>query len=252
MPVPRPARYKVDLIGEHGKRLQTFRRRGATYILGSRGRRYAIRIHNPTSRRVEAVVAVDGLDVIDGKTSSYRKRGYVIPAHGQVTIDGFRTSMSQVAAFRFSSVSNSYAARKGKAARVGVIRVALFDESVPMIIRRPVYKRYPRRRYRHYNKRPSRSHRSRPSTSGAKSTADVRSMRRPTRPGGYRPHPRPPRNRPGLGTKFGERRQSSVRYTTFKRRSAWAPNRVITLHYNNRSGLVAMGILPSGGLQLAR
>lgn len=244
MPVPMPVRYKVDLIGERGQRLSTFRRRGATYVLGARGQRYAIRIHNPTAQRVEAVVSVDGLDVIDGKTANYRKRGYVIPAYGQVTIDGFRTSMSQVAAFRFSSVSNSYAVRKGKsAARVGVIKVALFQESTPMIIRRRRY--YNKSKRYRYQKRPS------PRRSGAaKPSADMRSSRGRAMP--RRRRYRPPTHNPGLGTKFGERRQSSVRYTSFTRRSNYAPNRLITLRYNNRAGLVAMGILPGNGVQIAR
>ena len=62
-------------------------------------------------RRVEAVVSVDGLDAVDGKPASVGKRGYMIPAFGDVTIDGWRTSLSTVAAFRFSSVRDSYAAR---------------------------------------------------------------------------------------------------------------------------------------------
>src|SRR5690606_38241739 len=40
-------------------------------------------------------------------------------------------SLSDVATFRFSSVDNSYAGRKGKARNVGVIAVAIFEEAAP-------------------------------------------------------------------------------------------------------------------------
>jgi hypothetical protein len=84
---------------------------------------------NHSGERLEAVVSVDGLDVIDGREASPDKRGYLIEPYGSLVIDGFRTSEAQVAAFRFGSVGDSYAARStGSARNVGVIGVALFDE----------------------------------------------------------------------------------------------------------------------------
>src|SRR5690606_13380182 len=49
----------------------------------------------------------------------------------EVRIEGFRTSLTDVATFRFSSVADSYAGRKGKARNVGVIAVAIFEEQAP-------------------------------------------------------------------------------------------------------------------------
>jgi hypothetical protein len=66
--------------------------------------------------------------VIDGENGDLRKRGYVVPAYGETRIEGFRTSQADVATFRFSSVSGSYAGQKGKPRNVGVIAVALFEE----------------------------------------------------------------------------------------------------------------------------
>ena len=77
------------------------------------------------------MVTVDGLDVIDGETGDLRKRGYIVPAYGEVRIEGFRTSLADVATFRFSSVDGSYAGQKGKARNVGVIAVAIFEEQAP-------------------------------------------------------------------------------------------------------------------------
>lgn len=132
---PAESPYQVDLIGENGQLLDVYQHRGRFYVLGTVGQRYTIRVNNPTNRRVEALVSVDGLDVIDGKSADLRKRGYVVPPGGELRIDGFRVSTQQVATFRFSAVSSSYAGRKGKARNVGVIGVAIFEEQkAPEII----------------------------------------------------------------------------------------------------------------------
>jgi hypothetical protein len=128
------APYGVEIVGENGGALTTYEQGGRFYVLGDAGDRYIIHVTNPTDRRVEAVVTVDGLDVIDGEPGDLAKRGYVVPPHGTLDIEGFRTSTSDVATFRFSSVAQSYAGRKGKARNVGVIAVALFDEVPPQEI----------------------------------------------------------------------------------------------------------------------
>jgi hypothetical protein len=66
---------------------------------------------------------------MDGRSASFGKRGYIIAGGDTITIDGFRTSSATVAAFRFSSVSRSYAAlRHGDTRNVGVIGMAVFTE----------------------------------------------------------------------------------------------------------------------------
>jgi len=122
------APYDVQVLRGDGEALPTFALRDRFYVQGNTGERYVIRITNPTPRRIEAVVSVDGLDVIDGENGDLRKRGYVVPAYGETRIEGFRTSQADVATFRFSSVSGSYAGQKGKPRNVGVIAVALFEE----------------------------------------------------------------------------------------------------------------------------
>ena len=72
---------------------------------------------------------MDGLDVVDGRDGSLGKRGYVIRPFDTLQIDGFRQSMDTVAAFRFGSVRDSYASKKGKGRNVGVIGVAIFTEA---------------------------------------------------------------------------------------------------------------------------
>ncbi|MBA3963678.1 MAG: hypothetical protein H0X40_17510 [Chthoniobacterales bacterium] len=98
------------------------------FVVGEEGRRYAIVVKNRADLRLEIVLSVDGLDVLDGRPASVRKRGYVVEPHRTLTVDGFRQSAENVAAFRFSPVRESYAQEKYRNARnVGVIGVAIFN-----------------------------------------------------------------------------------------------------------------------------
>lgn len=125
------APYDVQVITESGETAPTFALKDRFYVQGNLNQRYTIRVTNPTARRVEAVVTVDGLDVVDGEAGDLKKRGYIVPAYGEVRVEGFRTSLADVATFRFSSVDGSYAGKKGKARNVGVIAVAIFEETAP-------------------------------------------------------------------------------------------------------------------------
>src|ERR1051325_11201157 len=125
------APYDVQIIRENGETLPTYAARDRFYVQGAMNEHYTIRVTNPTAARVEAVVSVDGLDVIDGETADLHKRGYIVPPYGDVRIEGFRTSLEDVATFRFSSVDGSYAGKQGKARNVGVIAVAIFEEQPP-------------------------------------------------------------------------------------------------------------------------
>ncbi len=98
-------------------------------LIGRTGERYAIWLRNDSDARLEFVASVDGLDVIDGRPAAVNKPGYMIEPGKSLLIDGFRRSMSQVAAFRFSAVKDSYAQKKyGDTTNVGVIGIAIFSE----------------------------------------------------------------------------------------------------------------------------
>ena len=119
----------VGLRDEHGGFLSGFVANSKNFVVGEAGRRYSIVIRNNSDSRLEVVLSVDGLDVLDGKAASFTKRGYLIEPRGEVEVDGFRQSMDTVAAFRFGSVRGSYAALKtGDSRNVGVIGVAIFNE----------------------------------------------------------------------------------------------------------------------------
>lgn len=275
---PSQSPYQVELIGENGLPLKVYQHRGRFYVPGAAGQRYTVRVSNPTARRVEAVISVDGLDVIDGKTAGLGKRGYVVPPYGELRVDGFRTSTQQVATFRFSSVANSYAGRKGQARNVGVIGVAIFEErEAPQIITRqppvePYYngndhddgydyhidieespasegkaEKAPEPRMDHAPPPPSvGSGSTRGGSAGAPraSRKALRSRSAPARDEAYGPsdYRHQPRQRPGLGTEFGEQRYSAVSWTRFVRANPTAPSAMAELRYNDVAGLQALGI----------
>ena len=99
------------------------------FVVGEEGRRYSIVVRNRSDLRLEIVLSVDGLDVLDGRPASFGKRGYIIDSHRQLVVEGFRQSTDAVAAFRFGPVRESYAHQKyGDTRNVGVIGVAIFNE----------------------------------------------------------------------------------------------------------------------------
>lgn len=119
----------VGLKDENGTWLSGFKASSKNYVVGEAGRRYTIVVRNATPFRIECVLSVDGLDVLDGKDAAFSKRGYIVDPRGEIEVDGFRTSTTQVAAFRFGSVRGSYAGLKtGDTSNVGVIGLAVFNE----------------------------------------------------------------------------------------------------------------------------
>ncbi len=101
---------------------------GRRIVIGQPGEAYTMTVENETDHQIEVVASVDGLDVMDGGTASVRKRGYVIPKKGSLSIDGFRKDATTVRRFMFSSVDESAAGKAGKPRNVGVIGLAVYDE----------------------------------------------------------------------------------------------------------------------------
>jgi len=215
--------YSMQVVDAAGHELPTFAHRGGTYLLGVPGGRYLLRIHNRSAQRVEVVASVDGRDVIDGQPSALSKRGYLVEAFGTVTIDGFRLSDAAVAAFRFGSVEDSYAARMGDARDVGVIGVAVFAEASPPA---PA----PQVRGPEFDRTEAEAPPSAPAQAGAGTMGGL--AEKSERPG---------RGRPGLGTRFGEEHESRVVEVAFERASD-RPDAVLTARYDDRPGLLALGI----------
>lgn len=99
------------------------------YVVGKKGRNYSLVVRNVSDSRLEVVLSVDGLDVMDGKAASFKKRGYIMAPGEKLEVKGFRTSYDAVAAFKFSTVDASYSnLRHGESRDVGVIGLVVFAE----------------------------------------------------------------------------------------------------------------------------
>jgi hypothetical protein len=232
----RAGAYSVELVDESGAVLPTYMKAGRTYVLGAQGRRYSLRVRNGSGQRVEFVASVDGRDVLDGSPASFANRGYIVAPYQEVVIDGFRLNNDSVAAFRFSSVSNSYAGRMGDARDVGVIGVAVFTERPPVYVPPPPVP--PQAGF--WN--PLAGGLAGAGSGAARSADSVRAEAAPSAAPAERSAGLQKKSeRPGLGTEFGEQRRSQAFQTQFERASS-RPGPVLTLRYDDRAGLIAMGI----------
>lgn len=257
------APYVVTVEDEHGRELRAFHHQGQTFVLGQYGDRYTIRVHNRTGRRVEAVVSVDGRDVVSGRIGDFvRERGYLVDAYDDVVIEGFRQSTSEVAAFRFTSPSGSYSAQMGTPENVGVIGVAIFPERVrPIPLRtRPHHLAPPRPRHEDsylrdgYRRSSSAEAKSKgglgtsaPASapraySDARGAGEAEPSARADRAQGSGYAESPAESRDNLGTEYGESLSSAVEERPFERARATSPAALIALRYDDREGLLARGI----------
>jgi hypothetical protein len=136
LPFPAAAGIGIDveiLDRKSGEVLPVYWHEGERHVAGEPGREYEIRLKNRAGIRVLAVTSVDGVNVITGQTASILGSGYVLDPRGTVAIDGWRKSMDEVAAFYFTALPDSYAARTGRPDNVGVVGVALFCERAPAV-----------------------------------------------------------------------------------------------------------------------
>src|SRR5262245_48623303 len=119
----------VDILTRPDSRaLPVYEKDGRRWIVGTPGQEYAIRVCNTTGARVLAVMSVDGVNVVSGETASPSQSGYVLDAWECTEINGWRKNLSSIAAFYFTELPDSYAARTGRPDSVGVIGVAFFRE----------------------------------------------------------------------------------------------------------------------------
>jgi hypothetical protein len=217
---------------QSGQALPTYVKHGRLYIAGEPGHEYEIRVRNEGLARVLAVTTVDGVNVITGETGSFGQSGYVLDGYADVRIEGWRKSMSRTAAFYFTKLSNSYAAKTGRPENVGVIGVALFRERIPCC------------RHEEELHRSSRADDFDAQDSGP---AD-RSANRAPAPA-LKEHsakadsPARLQAESKLGTGHGRSEHSAARYTEFVRASS-TPNETIVIYYDSERNLIAQGIIP--------
>ena len=116
-----------------GRRLPVYWHEGRAYIAGKPGNEYQVSVRNRLREDVLTVVSVDGVNVISGETADPSQTGYVFGPGQGYDILGWRKSLAQTAAFYFTALSDSYAARTGRPDNVGAIGVAVFRRKAPPV-----------------------------------------------------------------------------------------------------------------------
>ena len=77
-------------------------------------------------------MSVDGVNVVTGETAHAAAERLRARARGAaLDVEGWRKNLSRTAAFYFTALADSYAARTGRPDDVGVIGVALFRRKTP-------------------------------------------------------------------------------------------------------------------------
>ena len=200
-----------------GQTLETWRHRGRLYVAGTPGNRYAVSLRNRSGGRILTVISVDGVNAITGATANAGQSGYVLAPGQAAEIAGWRKSMDEVAAFYFTRLSDSYAARTERPENVGVIGVAIFNEYLPPP---------PPAQIGAQEKMNAAADNA---TGGAARSAAKAAPA--------------PAAEARLGTGHGERIADRAGHTDFQRRGI-QPDEVITLYYDSRANLMARGIIP--------
>lgn len=218
---------------DSGAVLAQYPNRGRRYSPGMPGSRYAIRLSNRSSERVLVVLSVDGVNAITGDTAAFNQSGYVLSPGESFDITGWRKSDERIAAFEFTSLGDSYAARTGRPAHVGVVGAAVFREVyVPPPPPPPVVYEAPS------------------PLSRLNGAADAAPQAAPARESAGRADAERSA-RAKLGTGHGASEWSPIAHTAFQRRTV-RPEQLLEIHYDSQANLMAAGIMPRPMAQLPR
>lgn len=244
----------VTVIDRHsGATLPVYRHRGEYWVAGQYGAKYSIMVRNRLGERVLAVTTVDGVNVLSGETAAWDQTGYVFSPWQQYAVTGWRKSSSEVAAFEFSVIGNSYAGRTGRPAHVGVIGVALFRERLPEpVAQAPVFSRRDESRNESSERlrsaplaSPAPASPSAAGSAGLADRSDATSSAQAERAASSSDRSlakTAPRPAPQLGTAHGQRETSQVSHTSFERLQLY-PNEIIRIRYDSRENLIAAGVI---------
>lgn len=201
-----------------GRELPVYHHRGRHYVAGTPGHEYEVRLANRSGGRVLTVISVDGVNAITGETAAASQSGYVLDPGRRASISGWRKSLERVAAFYFTALPDSYAARTDRPDNVGVIGVAV---------------------YRERERAPEPwigGDESRRQSGPAEATAPAAKSQAENGAAD--------RSRERLGTGHGREHSAPTRYTAFERASD-APAETIAIYYDSRANLIAAGVIPA-------
>lgn len=120
--------FDVDVM-VNGYPLEEYYARGRQYVEATEGSEYELRIHNPLGVRVAVALSVDGLNTIDARRSTaWEASKWVIGPYQTIYISGWQMSSARARRFYFTTERDSYGAKLGATANLGVISAVFFRE----------------------------------------------------------------------------------------------------------------------------
>ncbi len=210
------------------------------YFEAFKGKNYSLVVRNTTGRRVGVVIAVDGINVVNGEKSRLANDEpmYVLDPHERAVIRGWRTSLDEVRKFVFVDEERSYAERTGQASGdLGWIRVLSFRENAPVSVWDRGYRGDRDERARRELGEESAPSAPAPSLDRApmaqEKSSDRAQLEGESKRGGVESNP---------GTGWGDRKRDPVQRTWFVAESHATDH--IVMRYEYASGLRALGIFP--------
>jgi hypothetical protein len=235
-PEPEPAvatanGFEVEVL-VNGYPLDEYAARGRRYVEALDGAEYELRIRNPLGVRVAVALSVDGMNSIDARRSSaWEASKWVIEPYQTITISGWQMSSSRARRFYFTTERDSYGAKLGQTANLGVISAVFFREREPVVIVQPPPRPRPyeddgveRNESRDKSEAPS---------SGGREGASAQSKRAEAAP-------RPDDDYAATG--IGRNVRNDVRWVNLDLQSRPAGD--VTIRYEYHDALVRLGIMP--------
>ena len=214
--------------------LPVWSHRGDAWVAGRPGERYAVRLANRSGARVLVVLSIDGVNAVSGETAATGQTGYVLAPYQTTEITGWRKSLTESAAFYFTSLPDSYAARTDRPDNVGVIGAAVFRERERQVFHPP----YPPAIRRDEPAMSSDAGRAREGESSMRAAPAAAAPAAPSMEGKAAGAAREDR----LGTGHGEREYAPTTQTTFDRASE-RPSEVVRIRYDSPERLIALGVI---------
>jgi hypothetical protein len=211
-----------------GRELPVYWKDGRAYIAGQPGNEYQVRVRNVAGDDLLAVVSVDGVNVVTGESARAAQSGYVLGSRQSMDVSGWRKSLRDTAAFYFTTLPDSYAARTGRPDDVGVIGVAIFRRKPPEPVAWEPPRPVPFAKQESANGAPAAS---------SPAAPDPMERMEPRDKAAKRAQADSP-----LGTGHGRLENNPTRWVDFER-STPSPVETITIYYDSQRNLLAQGII---------
>src|SRR2546421_956978 len=227
--------FSVEVLVD-GRPVPEYAARGRQYVEALENAEYELRIHNPLGTRVAVALSVDGLNTIDARhTSAWDAHKWVIEPYGTINVRGWQMSSENARRFYFTTERDSYAAKLGQAANLGVISAVFFRERAPITILRAIPAE-PKPR----PEEDERASTSAPQANSTGSAAGTETTRNAPKQRSVQPYPAP--DDESAATGIGRSVRNDVQW--IKMDLDPRPLGEVTIRYEYRAGLGRLGIIP--------